>query len=117
MRMYTVTYDHRGRVATATVQGDEVTTMHDLLCIREDGRPLATFPKRDVLHVTSNGPGDERAAAAVENVGMPIRGPLAARAEHREASPARLRHTLDPNSLLKSTARAVRRPQQSPARS
>ena len=58
MRMFTVTYDRSGRVATATVQGTEISTTDDLLCICEDGVPLATFPKQSVLHVTSNNPGD-----------------------------------------------------------
>ena len=82
MRTFTVTYKRGGRLATATIQGNEITTMDDVLCIREDGIPLATFPKQDVLHVTSNGPEDDWPALAEEALGMPCRSePAAARRE------------------------------------
>ena len=53
MKTFTIQYTDRGRAATVTVQGDEIATMDHLLCIRHDGMPIATFPKEDVLHVTS----------------------------------------------------------------
>ena len=113
MRMFTVTYDRSGRVATATVQGTEISTTDDLLCICEDGVPLATFPKQSVLHVTSNNPGDasnspgdDRPAPAVDDLGMPVRSPLSeARAEGREEYWTRLRTALDPTPPRESAAR------------
>jgi hypothetical protein len=110
MRMFTVTYDRSGRVATATVQGTEISTTDDLLCICEDGVPLATFPKQSVLHVTSNSPGDDRPAPAVDDLGMPVRSPLSeARAEGREEYWTRLRTALDPTPPRESAARVGRR--------
>ena len=117
MRMFTVTYDRSGRVATATVQGTEISTTDDLLCICEDGVPLATFPKQSVLHVTSNNPGDtsnspgdDRPAPAVDDLGMPVRSPLSeARAEGREDYWTRLRTALDPTPPRESAARVGRR--------
>ena len=117
MRMFTVTYDRSGRVATATVQGKEILTTDDLLCICEDGVPLATFPKQSVLHVTSNNPGDtsnspgdDRPAPAVDDLGMPVRSPLSeARAEGREEYWTRLRTALDPTPPRESAARVGRR--------
>ena len=55
MRTFIIKYTDRGRDATVTVQGNEIATMEDLLCVRHDGMPIATFPKEDVLHVTSRG--------------------------------------------------------------
>lgn len=96
MRMFTVTYDRSGRVATATVQGNEIATVDDLLCIREDGIPLATFPKQSVLQITSHSPDDDR-PAPVEELGMPVRGPLDAHVEGREQYwTRRLRNALAP---------------------
>lgn len=95
MRMFTVTYDRSGRVATATVQGNEIATVDDLLCIREDGMPLATFPKQSVLQITSHSPDDDR-PAPVEELGMPVRGPLDAHVEGREQYWTRLRNALAP---------------------
>ncbi len=110
MRMFTVTYDRSGRVATATVQGTEISTTDDLLCICEDGVPLATFPKQSVLHVTSNSPGDDRPAPAVDDLGMPVRSPLSeARAEGREEYWTRLRTALDPTPPRESAGRVGRR--------
>ena len=110
MRMFTVTYDRSGRVATATVQGTELSTTDDLLCICEDGVPLATFPKQSVLHVTSNNPGDDRPAPAVDFLGMPVRSPLSeARAEGRQEYWTRLRTALDPTPPRESAARVGRR--------
>ena len=108
MKMFTITYDRSGRIATATVQGNEITTMDDLLCIRKDGVPLATFPKQDVLHVTSNSPGDDR-PAPVEELGMPVRGPLDPRAAQREDYWTRLRTALDPTPVHETGARGARR--------
>ena len=109
MRMFTITYDSGGRIATATVQGTEITTTDESLCICEDGMPLATFPKQSVLHVTSNGPGDNRPAPAVDDLGMPIRNPYNARAEGRENYWRRLRTALDPTPPHGNGGRVVRR--------
>ena len=109
MRMFTITYDSGGRIATATVQGTEVTTTDESLCICEDGTPLATFPKQSVLHVTSNAPGDNRPAPAVNDLGMPLRGLHNARAEGREDHWRRLRTALDPTPPLASAGRSARR--------
>lgn len=108
MGMFTITYDSGGRVATATVQGTEVTTTDENLCICEDGTPLATFPKQSVLHVTSNGPGDNRPASVVDEVGMPLRSLHNARAEGRENYRKRLRSALDPTPPPGSTGRVAR---------
>lgn len=59
MRTFTIKYTDRGRDATVTVQGNEVATMDDLLCVRHDGMPIATFPKEDVQHVRSRGDDDD----------------------------------------------------------
>ena len=64
MRTFTIKYTDRGGDATVTVQGDEIATMDDLLCVRYDGMPIATFPKEDVLHVTSRGDDDDWPAPA-----------------------------------------------------
>ena len=109
MRMFTITYDSRGRVATATVQGTEVTTTDELLCICEDGVPLATFPKQSVLHVTSNSPGDNRPAPTVDDLGMPVRSPHNARADGREEYWRRLRTALDPTPPHEIAGRVARR--------
>ncbi len=107
MRTFTVTYDRSGRVATATVQGNEIATEDDLLCIRENGVPLATFPKRSVLQITSNSPDDDRPAPApVEELGMPVRGSLDAHMEGRDEYWTRLRNALAP---APSHGRAPRR--------
>ncbi len=79
MRTFTIRYDHRGRAATATVQGNEITTMNDLLCVRHDGMPIAAFPKEDVLHVTSHGADDDWPAPADENPGTAPWSPVAPR--------------------------------------
>ena len=110
MRIFTITYDRRGRIATATVQGNEITTMDGFLCIREDGVPLATFPKQNVLHVTSNSLGDDPPAPAVEDLGMPVRGALDARAERRAEYWTRLRTALDPALPHETAVRTARRP-------
>ena len=109
MRMFTITYDRGGRIATATVQGTEITTTDDSLCICEDGTPLATFPKQSVLHVTSNSPGDNRPAPAVDDLGMPLRSLHNARAEGREEYWGRLRTALDPTPPHAGTGRVARR--------
>ena len=64
MRTFTIKYTDRGHDATVTIQGNEVATMDDLLCVRHDGMPIATFPKEDVLHVTSRGDDDHWPAPA-----------------------------------------------------
>ena len=108
MKMFTITYDSGGRIATATVQGTEITTTDESLCICEDGTPLATFPKQSVLHVTSNGPGDNRPAPAVDDLGMPLRSLHDARAEDREDYRRRLRSALDPTPPHGSAGRVAR---------
>ena len=111
MRMFTITYDSGGRIATATVQGTEITTTDESLCICEDGTPLATFPKQSVLHVTSNSPGDNRPAPAVNDLGMPLRNLHNERVEGREDYWRRLRTALDPTPPHGSADRVVgRRP-------
>ena len=110
MRMFTITYDRSGRIATATVQGTEITTTDELLCICEHGVPLATFPKRSVLHVSSNGPGAGQPAPAVDDLGMPVRSRLGnSHAEHREEYWPRLRTALDPAPPHENAARPGRR--------
>ena len=109
MRMFTITYDSGGRVATATVQGTEITTTDESLCICENGTPLATFPKQSVLHVTSNGPGDNRPAPVVDDLGMPLRSLHNARAEGREDYRRRLRSALDPAPTHENAGRVARR--------
>ena len=109
MRMFTITYDSGGRIATATVQGTEITTTDESLCICEDGMPLATFAKQSVLHVTSNGPGDNRPAPAVDDLGMPLRNLHNARAEGREDYWRRLRAALDPTPPHGNAGRVTRR--------
>ena len=64
MRTFTIKYVERGRAATVTVQGNEIATLDDRLCIRHDGMPIATFPTDDVLHVTSHGDDDDWPAPA-----------------------------------------------------
>ena len=64
MRTFTIKYTDRGRAATVTVQGNEIATMDERLCIRHDGMSIATFPKDDVLHVTSHGDNDDWPAPA-----------------------------------------------------
>ena len=105
MRTFTVTYDRSGRVATATVQGSEIATEDDLLCIRENGVPLATFPKQSVLQIASNSPDDDRPAPApVDELGMPVRGSLDAHMEGTDWT--RLRNAL---AAAPSHGRALRR--------
>lgn len=64
MRAFTVKYTVRGKAATVTVQGNEIATMDDVLCIRDDGVQIATFPKEDVLHVTSRSDNNNWTATA-----------------------------------------------------
>ena len=109
MRMFTITYDSGGRIATATVQGTEVTTTDESLCICEDGTPLASFPKQSVLHVTSNAPGDNRPAPVVDDLGMPVRSLHNAHAEGREDYRRRLRNALDPTPPHEHAGRVARR--------
>lgn len=59
MRTFTIKYTDCGRDATVTVQGNEIATMDGLLCVHHDGMPIATFPKEDVLHVTSRGDNED----------------------------------------------------------
>ena len=109
MRTFTIKYVNRGRTATATVQGNEVTTLNDLFCISHDGMPIATFPKEDVLHVTSHGDEDDWAAPVVEDLGMPVESRFGSHLERREAHWMRLRGALDATSLPETAARAARR--------
>lgn len=64
MRAFTIKYTDRGRAATVTVQGNEIATLDDWLCVRDNGTPIATFPKEDVLHVTSRSDEDDWPAPA-----------------------------------------------------
>ena len=109
MRMFTITYDNGGRIATATVQGTEIKTTDDSLCICENGTPLANFPTQSVLHVTSNGPGDHGPAPTVDDLGMPLRSLHNARAEGREEYWGRLRTALNPTPPPASGSRVARR--------
>ena len=96
MRLFTITYDRGGGIAVSTVQGNEIVTVDDFFCVREHGVPLATFPKQDVLHVTTNGPGADRPAPVTADLGKPARGPRDAHAEPRYWR--RLRTALDPTT-------------------
>ena len=109
MRTFTVTYKRGGRLATATVQGNEITTMDDVLCIREDGIPLATFPMQDVLHVTSNGPEDDWPALAEEALGMPCGSTVDTRPELPEKEQTRLRTAIDRTPQPAAGERVARR--------
>ena len=64
MRTFTIKYVERGRATTVTVQGNEIATLDDRLCVRHDGMPIAAFPTADVLHVTSRSDGDDWPAPA-----------------------------------------------------
>ena len=68
MRTFTIKYTDRGRDATVTVQGNEIATVDDLLCVRHDGMQIATFQKDDVLHVTSRGDKDDWSPAADDDL-------------------------------------------------
>jgi hypothetical protein len=68
MRTFTIEYADRGRTATVTVQGNEIATIDEVLCIRHDGMSIATFPKDDVLHVTSRSDTDDWPAPAVDKL-------------------------------------------------
>lgn len=111
MRTFIIKYDDRGRVATTTVQGDEVSTVDDLLCIRYDGMPIASFPKEDVLHVTSHGSDDDLPAPAEDDLGMPVGRPVAPRLH-----PPSMRSRSGMNGTPQGTAdlRAIRRVISSP---
>ena len=109
MRTFTIKYVNRGRTATATVQGNEVTTLNDLFCIRHDGMPIATFPKEDVLHVTSHADEDDWPAPVMEDLGMPVGSRFSSHIERGEAHWMRLRGALDSTSLPETALRAARR--------
>ena len=119
MRLFTITYDRGGGIAVSTVQGNEIVTVDDFFCVREHGVPLATFPKQDVLHVTTNGPGADRPAPVTADLGKPVRGPRDAHAEPRYWR--RLRTALDPTPgeirrMPAQNARAAPRTAPDPAR-
>ncbi len=110
MRTFTIKYVDCGRTATANVQGNEISTLDDLFCISHDGMPIATFPKDDVLHVTSHGNDGDWAAPVVENLGMPLEGRPGSRVEHRDEHWMRLRSALDSTSPSETDSRARRVP-------
>ncbi len=110
MRTFTVKYVDRGRAATATVQGNEIATLDDSLCIRYDGMPIATFPKDDVLHVTSHGDNDGPPAHADEDLGMPVRVEFAVRSERRDERWPRPLTALEPIAPNEAAERLARRP-------
>lgn len=106
MKTFTIQYTHHGRTATVTVQGNEIATMDDRLCIRHDGMPIATFPKEDVLHVTSRSDEDDWPAPADDGPELAPWRPASPRpawtpVSHRTP----LRHT----SPATATGRASRR--------
>lgn len=87
MRTFTIKYTDRGRAATVTVQGNEIATMDERLCIRHDGMSIATFPKDDVLHVTSHGDNDDWPAPADDELELASSRPADRRPAWTPASP------------------------------
>ena len=83
--------------------------MNDLFCISHDGRPIATFPKEDVLHVTSHGNEHDWAAPVVEDLGMPVESRFGSHVERQEEDWMRLRSALDSASPAETASRAARR--------
>ena len=109
MRTFTVTYVDRGRTATVTVQGNEIATLDESLCIRHDGMPIATFPTEDVLHVTSHGNNNDWPAPADENLEMPVQVEFAMRSERSEEHLPRLRTGPEPTAARETAERFVHR--------
>ena len=87
MRTFTIKYMDRGRAATVTVQGNEIATMDDRLCISHDGMPIATFPKDDVLHVTSRGDNDDWPAPVDDEIELAATRPADSRPAWTPVSP------------------------------